>query len=232
MINPKFNVTRLQGRHSLKAGFEYQRLDTAIDDFNPKYGQDTYGGRFTVPVGTSSSNNLYNLADFMFGLRSRYNLNNAVIVNYQQRMYFGYLQDDFKVNQKLTLNLGLRYEFATPQWERDGILSNFDPTTRTLIAAKKSGSIYERSLIRPDRNNFAPRVGLAYNLTPKTVLRSGFGTSYIHFNRLGGENLLAYNLPASSTSASTSCRRKAPVRPPRPRSPASAPRSRDTRLAC
>jgi hypothetical protein len=195
MINPKFNVTRLQGRHSLKAGFEYQRLDTAIDDFNPKYGQDTYGGRFTVPVGTSSSNNLYNLADFMFGLRSRYNLNNAVIVNYQQRMYFGYLQDDFKVSQKLTLNLGLRYEFATPQWERDGILSNFDPATRTLIAAKKDGSIYERSLVRPDRNNFAPRIGLAYNLTPKTVIRSGYGASFIHFNRLGGENLLAYNLP-------------------------------------
>ncbi len=195
VINPKFNFTRLQRRHSLKMGFEYQRLDTAIDDFNPKYGQDNYGSRFSIPVGVSSTNNLYNLADFMFGLRNRYALNNAVIVNYQQRMYFGYIQDDFKVSQKLTLNIGLRYEFATPQWERDGILSNFDPATRSLIAAKKDGSIYDRSLVNPDRNNFAPRFGLAYNLTPKTVVRGGFGTSYIHFNRLGGENLLAYNLP-------------------------------------
>lgn len=195
VINPKFNFTRLQGRHSLKMGFEYQRLDTAIDDFNPKYGQDNYGSRFSVPVGVSSTNNLYNLADFMFGLRNRYALNNAVIVNYQQRMYFGYIQDDFKVSQKLTLNIGLRYEFATPQWERDGILSNFDPVNRKLIAGSASGSIYDRSLVNPDRNNFAPRFGMAYNLTPKTVVRGGFGTSYIHFNRLGGENLLAYNLP-------------------------------------
>ncbi len=194
VINPKFNMTFLLGRHSLKSGFEYQRLDTAIDDFNPKYGQDNYGSRFSIPVGTSSTNNLYNLADFMFGLRSRYALNNAVIVNYQQRMYFGYIQDDFKVNQKLTLNMGLRYEFGTPQWERDNILTNFDPATRTLVPSK-SGSLFERSRVNPDRNNFAPRFGMAYNLTKKTVLRGGFGTSYIHFNRLGGENLLAYNLP-------------------------------------
>jgi hypothetical protein len=194
VINPKFNLSHLAGRHSFKMGFEYQRLDTAIDDFNPKYGQDNYGSRFSIPTGMTSSNNLYNVADFMFGLRNRYALNNSLIVNYQQRMYFGYLQDDFKVNSKLTLNMGLRYEFATPQWERDNILSNFDPISRTLIQAK-SGSLYDRALVNPDKNNFAPRFGLAYNLTQKTVIRGGFGASYIHFNRLGGENLLAYNLP-------------------------------------
>jgi hypothetical protein len=194
VINPKVNITHLRGSHSLKFGFEYQRLDTAIDDFNPKYGQDNYASRFSVPAGVSSTNNLYNLADFMFGLRNRYALNNAVIINLQQRMYFGYIQDDFKVNRKLTLNMGLRYEFATPQWERDYLLSNFDPATRTLLRAKE-GSIYDRSLVNPDRNNFAPRLGLAFSVTPKTVLRGGYGVSYIHFNRLGGENLLSYNLP-------------------------------------
>lgn len=194
VINPKANFTYLAGRHSLKFGYEHQRLDTAIDDFNPKYGQDNYGSRFSVPVGMTSTNNLYNLADFMFGLRNRYALNNAVIVNYQQRMNFWYVQDDFKLNNKLTLNIGMRYEFATPQWERDNILSNFDPGTRTLLRAQ-SGSIYQRALVNPDKNNFAPRFGLAYNLTQKTVVRGGFGLSYVHFNRLGGENLLAYNLP-------------------------------------
>jgi hypothetical protein len=194
VINPKANFTYLAGRHSLKFGYEHQRLDTAIDDFNPKYGQDNYASRFSVPTGMSSTNNLYNLADFMFGLRNRYALNNAVIVNYQQRMHFWYVQDDFKLNSKLTLNIGLRYEFATPQWERDNILSNFDPVSRTIIRSK-SGGIYDRALVNPDKNNFAPRFGLAYNLTQKTVLRGGFGVSYVHFNRLGGENLLAYNLP-------------------------------------
>lgn len=194
LLNPKGNVTHIFGRHTLKSGLEFQAIDTAIDDFNPKYGTDAYSSRFSIPAGLSSTNNLYNLADFMFGLRNNYQLNNAVIVNYRQRMWFGYVQDDFKVSQKLTLNLGLRYEFATPQYERDNILSNFDPATKRLIRAK-DGSLYDRALVNPDRNNFEPRIGIAYSSTSKTVIRSGFGVSHIHFNRLGGENLLAYNLP-------------------------------------
>jgi len=47
--------------------------------------------------------------------------------------------------------------------------------------------MFQRSLVNPDKNNWAPRVGLAYRITPKTVIRSGYGVSYIHFNRLGGE---------------------------------------------
>jgi hypothetical protein len=104
------------------------------------------------------------------------------------------VQDDFKVNQRLTLNLGLRYEFGTPQWEKDNFLTNFDPATNTLIQAK-DGSIYDRALVDPDRNNFAPRLGLAYSINEKTILRGGYGMSYIHFNRLGGENLLSFNGP-------------------------------------
>lgn len=197
--NPKVNYSRIMGRHSVKLGYEYQRINTQIDDFNPKYGLDTFSGQFSRPAGTATTSNAtlsqaYNLADFLFGARSRYELNNAAIVNYRQRMHFGYVQDDFKVSPKFTLNLGVRYEFATPQWEADNKLANFDPATRTLIQAK-SGSLYDRTLINPDKNNWAPRIGLAYTLGTKTVLRSGYGVSYIHFNRMGGENLLAYNGP-------------------------------------
>lgn len=192
VLNPKVNWTRMQGRHSLKAGWEYQAVNTEIDDFNPKYGQDSYSSRFSAPA--SSSDNRYNVADFLFGLRSNYSLSNAVIVKLRQRMNFFYLHDDFKVTPKLTLNAGLRYEFATPQWEADNRLGNFDPVSQKLIQAKE-GSLYDRALVRPDRNNFAPRLGLAYTLTPKTVIRSGFGVSYVHFNRLGGENILSFNLP-------------------------------------
>ena len=193
VVNPKVNYSRLMSSHSLKAGYEYQAINTQIDDFNPKYGSDSYSGKFSRVPGTASSNE-QNLADFLFGARSNYQLNNAVVVDYRQRMHFFYLQNDWKVNRKLTLNLGVRYEYATPQWLKDNKLSNFDPTTNTLIQAS-DGGIYERSLVHPDRNNFAPRVGLAYSLTPKTVIRTAYGISYIHFNRMGGENLLAYNLP-------------------------------------
>ena len=73
-------------------------------------------------------------------------------------------------------------------------LANFDPATQTLIQAK-SGTLYDRSLVQPQYNNFAPRIGLAYQPAPKTVIRSAYGISYVQFNRLGGENLLAYNGP-------------------------------------
>jgi hypothetical protein len=193
-INPKVNFSKIAGRHSLKTGYEYQSINTDIFDFNPQYGQSNYAGQFGRPTGVAS-NNLYNMVDFLFGARSAYSLNNQVVLNYRQRMHFLYLQDDWKVNQKLTLNLGVRYEFATPQWDEQNRIASFDPATNTLIRAS-DGGIFERSLVRPDRNNWAPRVGLAYQVTPKTVIRSGYGMSYIHFNRLGGENLLGYNGPA------------------------------------
>ncbi|MBX5494152.1 MAG: TonB-dependent receptor [Bryobacteraceae bacterium] len=199
VINPKVNYTKILGRHSLKTGYEYQAIHTEIDDFHPKYGSDGYGSRFTSYTPPNGSNPYptspyYNLADFMFGLRDRYQLVNNVIIGLRQRMHFAYVQDDWKVTDKLTLNLGLRYEFATPQWERNNILSNFDPATVSLIQAS-DGSIYNRALVEPDRNNFAPRFGAAYKISSKWVVRGGVGISYIHFNRLGGENLLSFNLP-------------------------------------
>jgi hypothetical protein len=198
VLNPKVNFTRILGRHSLKMGFEYQMIDTAVSDFHPKYGVDNYTGYYSAPAGTGTlsgnQQQVYSFADFLFGARNHYELNNNPVAHLRQRMYFGYLQDDFKFSQKLTLNLGIRYEFATPQWERDNHLSNFDPTTNSMILAK-SGSLYDRALVHPDPHNWAPRIGLAYNVTPKTVIRSAYGISYVQFNRLGGENLLAYNGP-------------------------------------
>jgi hypothetical protein len=194
VINPKVNYSRNFAHHSLKLGYEFQTIHTEVLDFSPQYGQDTYGGQYSAPSG-ASSNNIYNVADFLFGARSNYQLTNWFVAQYRQRMNFFYAQDDMKVSSKLTLNLGVRYEYGTPQWE-DGLhLSDFSPSTLTLIPAS-SGSIYNRSLVHPDRNNWAPRVGLAYSVTPKTVVRSGYGVSYIHFNRMGGENLLAYNPPS------------------------------------
>jgi hypothetical protein len=193
VVNPKMNYAKIVGSHSFKVGYEYQAINTDIFDFNPQYGQDRYSGQFSRPSG-APSNNLYNLADFLFGARSGYSLNNEVVLNYRQRMHFAYLQDDWKVAPRLTLNLGVRYEFATPQWEEENRISNYDPSGGPLLQAK-DGSVYDRALVHPDRNNWAPRIGLAYQVLPKTVVRSGYGISYVHFNRLGGENLLGYNGP-------------------------------------
>jgi hypothetical protein len=193
VYNPKINYTWTTGAHSLKTGYEFQRIDTEVQDVNPLYGRDTYNGQFSRPAGAAAGN-VYNLADFMLGLRAQYALSSVLVANLRRNMHFGYVQDDWRLGSSLTLNLGLRYEFSTPYWERDNILSNFDPSTNRMVLAK-DGSLSERALIDPDRNNFAPRLGFAYTITPRTVVRGGYGVSYIHFSRAGGGDILPINGP-------------------------------------
>lgn len=199
IFNPKVNYTTIRSKHTLKLGYEWQGVNTQINDFNPSYGQDNYGGQFSkpaVPAGQPAlpNNNLYNLADFMFGNRSSYSLTTFAVVNLRQRFNFMYVQDDIKVSPKLTINAGLRYELVTPQYERDNRLANFDPATNTLIQAS-NGSLYNRALVNLPKKNFGPRFGFAYSADTKTVLRGGYGVVYTQFNRAGGENNLTYNGP-------------------------------------
>jgi carboxypeptidase family protein/TonB-dependent receptor-like protein len=191
--NPKVNYSWLLGRQSLKAGYEYQNVGVEVMDVNPLYGLDSYTGQFTRPAG-AASNNVYNLADFMFGLRSQYALSTLFVANMRQDMHMAYVQDDIRASDRLTLNVGLRYEYATPLWETDNQLTNFDPATVSLVKAS-SGSIENRALVSPDRNNFGPRLGLAYTPADKLAIRGGWGVSFVHWNRIGSANLLAINGP-------------------------------------
>ncbi len=190
--NPKLNFTRILGKQTLKAGVEYQRLSVEALDVNPVIGRDIYSGLFTLGA-PSTQTSLFSFADFLLGARSQYQLVNPDIVNHRQQSLFFYVQDDIRLSRKLTLNLGLRYELATPFYERDNRLTNWDAATNSMVAAK-DGSFSERGLVNLDKNNFGPRLGLAYSLNPKTVLRLGYGVSFVHFNRTG-TSYLAYNAP-------------------------------------
>jgi len=210
VIDPKLNYTWLRGTHSLKFGYEYQYITVADDDFHPKDGNDVYSGTFSKPLAklttTPSTVNpsstqisqAYSLTDFFFGARSHYELNNTHIANIIQWLHQWYAQDDWRVNGKLTVNLGMRYELGSPEYEQNNQLANFDPntspTTGQLIAAS-SGSISNRALVNLQKNNWAPRIGFAYQALANTVVRAGYGISYFHFVREGGENLLVYNPP-------------------------------------
>ena len=173
---PRSTIGKLLGRHTLRSATNGSASIPRSTISTRSTAATTYSGQFSAPGATTLSSaqlsQAYGLADFMIGARSSYELNNYVIVDYRQRMHFAYVQDDWKVNRKLTLNLGLRYEFATPQWETDNHLANFDPATNSLIQAK-SGSLYDRALVQPRHKYFAPRIGLAYQILPKTVIRSG-----------------------------------------------------------
>ncbi|HWW75602.1 MAG TPA: TonB-dependent receptor, partial [Pyrinomonadaceae bacterium] len=133
------------------------------------------------------------LADFLLGYPSGAQLANPQVVDSRMKMFSGFVQDDWKATPRLTFNLGLRYDYAT--WPYDGRdrLTNLNPETGQVFTP--ANSPFGRGLVTPDKNNFAPRVGLAYQLTPATVLRAGYGRFYMLFERAGSEDQLALNLP-------------------------------------
>jgi hypothetical protein len=193
--NPKVNLSRIIRRHTLKAGVEGQWINVEQLDVNPILGRDIYLGLFSefpgFPVSAATNPTftaLVSFSDFLLGARSSYQVTNPLVVNGRVRMGFGYLQDDWKVSNRLTVNAGVRYEFATPYFERDNLLSNWDPAGNRMVMAKP-GSIADRALVDPDLDNFAPRLGAAFTVTPKLVVRGGYGLSYVHWNRTGSQYL-------------------------------------------
>lgn len=197
-VNPKLNYTSIIGRHSLSAGFEYGYLTVATYDFRPMYGSDTYAGQFSRASGAQSSTTAvqqnYNFADFLIGARSHYELSNNATYSYERIAQYAYVQDDWKTSSRLTVNIGLRYDLVTPFWEQNNRQSNFDPATVSLALAS-SGSIANRALFNMNYLNFAPRLGFAYQIDPKTVVRAGYALSYAPNFRWGGQAELPSNLP-------------------------------------
>jgi hypothetical protein len=172
------------GAHQFKFGGEVRApMRNIYQDVPAVRGQFSFnGGRTGIGLG-----------DFLLGYPQQQQLTNPVIVDQRLRMYSAFFQDDWKVTPKLTANLGLRYDYAS--WPLEGLdrMTNLDPATGQKFTP--ANSPFGRGLVEPDRNNFAPRIGLAYQLTPKTVVRAGYGRFFMSFERAGSEDQLALNLP-------------------------------------
>jgi outer membrane receptor protein involved in Fe transport len=135
------------------------------------------------------------VGDLLLGLPSQLALTSFTVMDQGQNMYFGFIQDDFKLNSKLTLNLRVRYEFSTSPREKENRFANFNPATGSMFLAT-DGDLFDRSLIHPDYNNLAPRLGFAYSPTDRWVIRGGYGIFYSHTVRQGREGLLGFNPPS------------------------------------
>jgi outer membrane receptor protein involved in Fe transport len=228
LLDPKVNFSWVKGKHSLKFGYEYEHLWQEIQDSNPLYGSFAFNGGYSVcpatvggvsnasncPNGTSAVADTY-WADFLFGASKTFSLASYYITHIFQTMDSAYVQDDWKIAPKLTLNLGVRWEYGSPWSERGNHVSNFDPTTGTMLTltpgyttassplcgtvaciAPYSGSgVYGKTLVHPALHDYSPRVGFAYALTPSIAVRGGFGTSFIHYWRAGSGNNIAINAP-------------------------------------
>ncbi len=206
LVDPKVNYTWVRGNHSLKFGYEYEHLWEAVNDNNPLYGSFNYGGGYSTVTGSTAVTDNY-WADFLFGLTSTYSLANYYVAHLRQTLDSAYAQDDWKVSNRLTLNLGVRWEYGSPYSEQHNNISNFDPATQTVLTVTPgavagngitpvtASGVYGHTLVNPDLDDFAPRVGFAFAPDPHTVIRGGFGTSYVHYTRAGSGDILAINAP-------------------------------------
>lgn len=201
---PKFQHTQqfefvetlswLKGNHSLKGGADIiAPMKNQYYDVPAGRGAMRFRNAFTgVPMG-----------DYLLGYVSDFQLSNVFVVEQRHWATMFFLQDDWKVNSKLALNLGLRYDFITPALEATNAQTNFDPAGGGSLVFAKDGSLQERGLVNPDKNNFAPRVGFVYTLDEKTLVRGGWGIFYNLFDRVGSEDQLALNLPGLNNSSVT-----------------------------
>jgi hypothetical protein len=230
LLDPKVNFTWVKGKHSLKFGYEYEHIWMAVNDNNPLYGSFTYGSGYSLcdaaisplcattasgaAAPTSPVTDTY-WADFLFGTTTSYQLANYFVVHLRQTLDSAYAQDDWKVTPNLTLNLGVRWEYGSPYSEWKNNISNFDPVSQTVltitpgavagngITPVHSSGVYGSTLVNPDLADWSPRVGFAYALSPKTVVRGGFGTGYVHYTRAGSGNILGINAPQAQFAAVT-----------------------------
>jgi hypothetical protein len=217
LLDPKVNFTWVKGKHTIKLGYEYEHVWMAVNDNNPLYGAWSYQGGFSNAGGTTVADTYW--ADFLFGTTNAYQLANFFVVHLRQTDDSAYVQDDWKVTPKLTLNLGVRWEYGSPYSEQNNNISNFDPGTQTLltttpgavatgaagngITAFSGSGVYGHTLINPDLKDFGPRVGFAYAMDTKTSVRGGYGISYAHYTRAGSGDILGINAPQAQFASVT-----------------------------
>ena len=179
------NLSWQKGSHALKFGAEFRRDMLHYIDLRSLNGELNFqDGRYTG----------FGLGDFLLGLSSAQRLTLFHEPDLYANGWQIYAQDSWRARENMTITYGIRYEAFTPLLDRNNLLTNIDPATGRPFYAK-DGSVFDRALVHPDRDDFAPRVGVTWSMTPRTVLRGGWGIFYQQTDRYGSESQLGLNLP-------------------------------------
>jgi hypothetical protein len=175
------NVTIIRGRHMMKTGGQImrQQMNTFYAGNNGRTGYISFSGRFTAANAINPTGRQIGEADLLLGLPTDLGRGLSTGTWGHRKTIFGlYFQDDWRVNNNLTLNLGLRWEYHTPLVEVADRQSNFTPFTGVLQLAGKDGN--SRALYSGYKKDFQPRVGFAYTpdvLGRKIVVRGAYTIS-------------------------------------------------------
>ena len=182
------NVIWTHGQHTIRWGGDFRKIQSNTQTSANARGSFTFTGFNTAGVsnGVPVPGTGYDFADFLLGLPQQTSAqfgNNAYYFRGNSWDLFG--QDEWRLKANLTLNLGLRYEYASPYTEKYGRIVNLDAASGfTAVVPVLPGSTgsytgaYPASLVNPDRNNFAPRLGVAWKPAKNTVVRLGYSINY------------------------------------------------------
>lgn len=204
------NVNITRGAHSFKTGADIRRARFDTLKGTPFHGEEIYGSTFTSSSNSPGSGSPF--ADFLLGFPTTIQGTQMLDWGRQRDIYFGtYFQDDWKATRKLTLNLGIRYDLFTQPVDARNRGALFDIKTGRFALPGRDG--YTRAIVDGDHNNFGPRAGLAYQVSPKLVIRGGYGAFYglrdqnQEVTQFSGNNP---NTPALSVPTVTAARTVAP----------------------
>jgi hypothetical protein len=192
------------GKHTWRWGGDFRRVELNTETDGVSRGSFIFTGLNTANVvgGVAAPGTGFDFADFLLGLSQQ----NSVQFGDNNYHFRGnswdlFVQDEWKVRGNLTLNLGLRYEYVSPFSEVNNRIVNLalNPafTTATPVLPGQDG--FPATLVRPDRNNFAPRIGIAWKALPKTVFRAGYGINYNTTAYSGIVQQLGFQPPFSVT---------------------------------
>ncbi|HEY1339444.1 MAG TPA: carboxypeptidase regulatory-like domain-containing protein [Bryobacteraceae bacterium] len=196
------NFTKLHNNHTIKFGVDLRRLRDELlqtQDAGGPRGEFDFGSNQTSIAGAATVSQANALAGFLLDAPSLVERDLAVqFPAYRAIMLFTYIQDKWQVSPKLTLDFGVRHDFYPPATPRlKGGFSNYDPSNNTLVVAGYGNNPMNLGR-KTYYNGFAPRVGAAYRFDSKTVIRAGFGISWIPFP----DNKYAWdNFPVKQTNA-------------------------------
>ncbi len=193
------NWTKIIRNHTVKAGVDLRRVrDDLLQDqtFSPR-GLYTFSDVQTSNSG-AKTDVANDVASFLLDVPSQAGRDlNTFFPAYRQWWFFAFASDKWQVSPKLTVDLGVRWEFYPPATPKiAGGFSNYDPSTNSLVLAGIGGNPSNLG-ITTQYKYFAPRTGFSYRATENTVIRGGFGISYTPFP----DNNYAYNFPIRANNA-------------------------------
>jgi carboxypeptidase family protein len=180
------HFTWLRGAHSVKSGFDLMFNAFNITRPERPSGSYDFGRAFTQGPDPLVANALsgYGVATLLLGAPTGGSISDDPSLAASQKYYAWYVQDDWKARRRLTLNFGMRWEYQTPWTDRFDQLAYFDPDAIDPLTSEKGTLKFvgrdgnPRHQTDSDRNNFAPRFGLAWEFMKDTVLRAGYGLFY------------------------------------------------------